>query len=80
VKAQDFRISIAMKLDATLKKDLLLRAIQRHMMDHSELADDPCLVSLFSHRSIVKNGPKTSPLKAAEEEIESSKPQPAATG
>ncbi|KAF7371486.1 hypothetical protein MVEN_00003200 [Mycena venus] len=69
-----------MKLEAILKKDALLRAIQRHMKDHPELADDLRLVPLFSHRSSPKNGPKTSTIKAAEEEVEATKPQPAATG
>ncbi|KAJ6553787.1 hypothetical protein DFH09DRAFT_1318809 [Mycena vulgaris] len=73
-------IAVFMKLDATLKKDALLRAIQRHVKDHPELADDPRLVSLFAHRSSPKNGPKTSAVKAAEEEVEMTKPQPAATG
>ncbi|KAJ6595104.1 hypothetical protein DFH09DRAFT_1413021 [Mycena vulgaris] len=73
-------IAAFMKLDATLKKDALLRAIQRHMKDHPELADDPRLVALFAHRSSPKNGPKNSAVKAAEEEVEMTKPQPAATG
>ncbi|KAF7372182.1 hypothetical protein MVEN_00077300 [Mycena venus] len=50
------------------------------MKDHPELADDPRLVPLFAHRSSPKNGPKTSAVKAAEEEVEATKPQPAATG
>ncbi|KAJ6538270.1 hypothetical protein DFH09DRAFT_1369014 [Mycena vulgaris] len=73
-------IAAFMKLDATLKTDALLRAIQRHMKDHPELADDPRLVPLFAHRSSPKNGPKMSAVKAAEEEVEVTKPQPAATG
>jgi hypothetical protein len=75
-------IAAFMKLDghATLKKDALLRAIQRHIKENPQLADDPYLLPLFAHRSSPKNDVKTSAVKAAEEEVEATKPQPAATG
>ncbi|KAJ7802804.1 hypothetical protein B0H13DRAFT_2687901 [Mycena leptocephala] len=65
---------------ATLKKDALPRAIQRHIKENPQLADDPYFLPLFAHRSSPKNDVKTSAVKAAEEEVEATKPQPAATG
>ncbi|KAJ7919940.1 hypothetical protein B0H13DRAFT_2427629 [Mycena leptocephala] len=73
-------IAVFMKLDATLKKDALLPAIQRHIKENPELADNSHLLPLFAHRSSPKNDVKTSAAKAAEEEVEGKKPQPAATG
>jgi hypothetical protein len=78
---RDFQsIAVFMKLDATLKKDALLRAIQRHIKENPELADNAHLLPLFAHCCSPKNDVKTSAAKAAEEEVEGKKPQPAATG
>ncbi|KAJ7856916.1 hypothetical protein B0H13DRAFT_2357182 [Mycena leptocephala] len=73
-------IAVFMKLDATLKKDALLRATQRHIKENPELADNSHLLPLFAHRPSPKKDVKTSAAKAAEEEVEGKKPQPAATG
>ncbi|KAJ7614263.1 hypothetical protein DFH06DRAFT_1344216 [Mycena polygramma] len=68
-------IAAAMGLDVELKKDALLRSIQRHIKTHPALADDPRFLPLFAHRSNPKGAAKTSAGKSAEEQVESSKPQ-----
>ncbi|KAJ6455271.1 hypothetical protein C8R47DRAFT_1166293 [Mycena vitilis] len=73
-------IANAMGLDADLRKDVLLRSIQRHIQSAPEIADDPRFLPLFAHRSNPKGGSKSSAGKAAEEDAESSKPQLPATG
>jgi hypothetical protein len=77
---QSIDSDVSMKLDGTLKKDALLRAIQRHIKENPELADNSHLLPLFAHCCSPKNDVKTSAAKAAEEEVEGKKLQPAATG
>ncbi|KAJ7501646.1 hypothetical protein B0H11DRAFT_2224523 [Mycena galericulata] len=65
---------------ATLRKPELVKAIQRHMKETPGIADDPHFLPLFAHRTAPTAGGKNSAEKSTEDEIESSKPQLAATG
>ncbi|KAJ7727469.1 hypothetical protein B0H16DRAFT_1778644 [Mycena metata] len=70
----------AMGLDINVKKDLLVRSIQRHIQANPNIADDPNFLPLFAHRSTPKASAKTSAGKAVEDEGEALKPEQAATG
>ncbi|KAJ6528961.1 hypothetical protein B0H19DRAFT_1083303 [Mycena capillaripes] len=73
-------IGDAMLLDTTVKKDSLLRSIQRHIKDNPNVADDPQFLPLYAHRTPPAATAKTSAGKAAEDESETSKPLQVATG
>ncbi|KAJ7206989.1 hypothetical protein C8J57DRAFT_1541139 [Mycena rebaudengoi] len=73
-------IAAAMGLDETLYKDPLLHFIEQHMQAKPKIADDPCFLPLFAHRTPAKAVRKTSAGKDTEEEADASKPMQAATG
>ncbi|KAJ7807970.1 hypothetical protein B0H14DRAFT_2609255 [Mycena olivaceomarginata] len=59
-------IAAVMGLDTALKRTPLLGEIQKHMIDHLGLAEDPRFTSLFAYRGASTAGEKTSADKSLE--------------
>ncbi|KAK7021477.1 hypothetical protein R3P38DRAFT_2629046 [Favolaschia claudopus] len=72
--------AIPLEVPTNAKKNDLVKAIKKALQENETLSNDPRFTSLYSHRSTPKTSGKTSADKAAEEEAESVKPQPAPTG
>ncbi|KAJ7447684.1 hypothetical protein FB451DRAFT_1375588 [Mycena latifolia] len=62
-------IAAAMGLTFDHTKPVLLESIQKYILDHPNLADDPKFLPLFAHRTAAKAAGKNSAHKAAEETV-----------